>query len=66
MSVSATPQDNNLNVGAEVVSNDPPKRRRGRPRKHPLPEGGTPAPAQAALPDGKRRRGRPPKVREEI
>ncbi|QIE99972.1 RNA polymerase sigma factor RpoD [Roseimicrobium sp. ORNL1] len=61
MSVPAAPQDHPASPSAQVVSHEPPKRRRGRPRKHPLPDA---APAHAHLNgavNGKRRRGRPPK-----
>jgi RNA polymerase primary sigma factor len=64
MSVPASPQENHSRSSAAAAASDPPKRKRGRPRKHPLPEA-TEAPVREAdVPaavNGKRRRGRPPK-----
>ena len=60
MSVPA-PKDSEASSGAKVVSVDPPKRRRGRPRKHPLPDAAPSQPAHNGHVNGKRRRGRPPK-----
>ncbi|WP_304944980.1 RNA polymerase sigma factor RpoD [Verrucomicrobium sp. BvORR034] len=61
MSASANPQHTDLNEGATSVPPTPHRRRRGRPRKHPLPDGSTPPPPAPVQVNGKRRRGRPPK-----
>ena len=67
MSVPASPHENHSRSNGTVAPSEPPKRKRGRPRKHPLPVA---APAHAesdatgeanAPVNGKRRRGRPPK-----
>ncbi len=61
MSVPASPQDHPTSTSAQVVSTEPPKRRRGRPRKHPLPDAAPVHAQQNGTVNGKRRRGRPPK-----
>jgi RNA polymerase primary sigma factor len=64
MSVPATPQDSGLPASpatANVANTDLPKRRRGRPRKHPKTDGSSSSSPANTDAEGKKRRGRPPK-----
>ena len=62
MSVPASPHENHSRSNGTVAPSDAPKRKRGRPRKHPLPMAAPAAEPNAEVPvNGKRRRGRPPK-----
>src|SRR4051794_11632682 len=62
MSVPPNPQENPIRSSAAVAASDEPKRKRGRPRKHPLPEIAPPSDSGGEIQvNGKRRRGRPPK-----
>ena len=64
MTAHAKPQDSKVSASpaaSGVASTGLPKRRRGRPRKHPLPDDvASPKPANLDV-SGKPRRGRPPK-----
>jgi RNA polymerase primary sigma factor len=66
MSVPDSPHENQSRSNGTVAPSEPPKRKRGRPRKHPLPMAAPAsepeADSQSIAPvNGKRRRGRPPK-----
>ena len=63
MSLPHKPLENGAHANSPLRSpshdEEPPRRKRGRPRKHPQPEGAAASPAPQV--NGKPRRGRPPK-----
>jgi len=60
-SVLPSSQDPHPSSSSPAVPSEGPKRRRGRPRKHPQANGAEVASASGESANGKRRRGRPPK-----